>query len=170
MRKQCWVLIDISICELVFLGAPSFLPSPVTAGHPPFQLSWSGTRTPLEFLSYLCNTCIFPALQLWLRAAAHVSPELWHIAGEVLLLPGRGGGAAGAPAHAPGDPGLARVSPGTGMLRGHFSGGSAASHQHGGSTLLVQQVHTVLEASKRMYLSLYVYTHGQIRSQTKHYE
>lgn len=70
----------------------------------------------------------------------------------------------------PGDPGLARVCPGTGMLRGHFSEGSAASHQHGGSTLHVEQVHTVLEASKRIHLSMYVYMHKQIRSQTKHYK
>lgn len=138
------------------MGAPSFLPSPVTAGHPPFQLSWLGTRTPLEFLSYLCNTCIFPALQLWLRALAHVSPELWHIAGEVLLLPGRRGGAAGAPARTPGDPGLARVSPGTAVLRGHFSGGSAASHQHGGSICLCSKCTQCLK-HRNVYICLCTY-------------
>lgn len=137
-------------------------------GHPPFQLSQLGVRTPLEFLSYLCNTLIFPPLHLWL--SAHVSPELCHVTGDALLLLGRWGGVLGALAHTPGDPGLARVCPGTGMLRGHFSEGSAASHQHGGSTLHVEQVHTVLEASKRIHLSMYVYMHKQIRSQTKHYK
>lgn len=154
-----------------FLAAPSFPPSTVTAGHPPLQLSQLGAGTALEFLSYLCNTHIVPTIQLWLGAPAQVSPELWHMAGEVLLLPGRWGGAAGTPAHTPGDPSLAReFSPGTGVLRGHFSDGSAASHQHGGSTLLVEQVNPVLEALKLMHLSLHVYTHQQIGSQTKHYK
>lgn len=68
----------------------------------------------------------------------------------------------------PEDSSLARVSPGTGMLRGCFSDGSAASHQRGGSTWLVEQVHTVLEALKLMHL--YEYTHEQIGSQTKLYK
>lgn len=57
--KQCWLLIDISYLAIGFLAASSFPPRPVAAGYPPFQLSWLEAGTPLEILSYLCNTHIF---------------------------------------------------------------------------------------------------------------
>lgn len=153
------------------MAAPSFLPSPVTAGHPPFQLSWLGARTPLESLSFLCNTQLSLLCSHDSELQHKCPPSCGTWQGKCWSCQGDGKVPAGTPAHTPGDPSLAReFSPGTGVLRGHFSHGSAASHQHGGSTLLVEQVHAVLEVLKLMHLSLHVYTHQRIVSQTKHYK
>lgn len=88
--KQCWLLTNISCLSTGFLAAPSVLPSPVTAGHPPFQLSQLGPGIPLEFLSHLCNTCIFPTFQLWLRAVTHVSPSCGTSQGKCCSCQGHG--------------------------------------------------------------------------------
>lgn len=157
----------------IFLMALKFPLSPVMAGHLLFKLSRLGVRTPPKILSCLPNAYIcFEAVA---QNSSRVSPEwptAWHGTSQGTCCSSRWGGKT-LLEHQLASLGILaqRVfSLGTqACSEGHFSCGSAAPHQHRGSTLLVLQI-TAFGALKPMYLCMYVYMHECIRSQTKHYK